>query len=91
MPEISNLESIEELERTQEALKVLAVSLSSIRTIDAHELSKELNEQIYRARPYMEGRATSSKNEQQLIDDINHLAQTCLQMIRVRENLETCE
>ncbi|PVH15691.1 uncharacterized protein CXQ87_003537 [Candidozyma duobushaemuli] len=83
--------SLKQLAAVHEELKVLAISLSSIRVIDPREMSKELNDHIANTRTLISESHKLSAKERKLLEDINDLAQTCIKMVRVRRRLETNE
>lgn len=83
--------SLKQLAAVHEELKVLAISLSSIRVIDPHEMSKELNDHIANTRTLILESPKLSAKESKLLEEINELAQTCIKMAKVRRSLETNE
>lgn len=79
---------LKQLTAVKEELKVLAISLSSVRVIDPHEMSKELNDHTAKIRPFLLEAHKLSSKENDLLEEINHLAQTCLKMAEVRQRFE---
>ncbi|KAF3985582.1 hypothetical protein FT663_05237 [Candidozyma haemuli var. vulneris] len=88
MSEIDESAAVVELTKVHDELKVLALTLSSVRVIDPHELSKELNDHISKIRPFLERSQELFDKQPELLEDINHLAHTCLKMAVLREGLE---
>lgn len=88
MAEQNFVTPLKQLAAVKEELKVLAIALSSVRVIDPHEMSKELNDHLAKIRPFLLETHMLSSKENDLLEEINHLAQTCLKMAEVRQRFE---